>query len=97
MSKQSGPGKGDTEINTDQKQNDQREAYMKRCEYFTRDFKKKCEEEKVPAAVVMLIDPESPDAPIIYIKGGKYNEAVLACQLAKYLKTNLMHSDELTV
>jgi len=93
MAKKSSTKSNNTEINEEQLKEKHDELYK----LWYEEISKKCEERDIPTAMMIVVDPELPHTPIIYECGHDYDKARIAIQLAKYAKSNLMHSDGLRV
>ena len=65
-----------------------------RISYFVDDISKKLDDEKIPTAIIAIIDPQSQD-PILIARGTNYNLTKLCIGLGRHFKSKL--DEELSI
>lgn len=71
--------------------------YKARLTHFLADLDKKFMEEGVKTAAIVIIDPKTPERPLLYTIGHPFNVALSTCGLARMAKEELISSEELSV
>lgn len=75
---------------SDTPQKDTRVEFAERFDLFMTQFRSVCENENVPIAIAIVVDPKSPKTPFIYSHGHVYDQASLLAKVLRDLKHQIV-------
>lgn len=70
------------------------DIFEQRYELLLGDFSRLCEERQLPLAIAVVVDPECPQQPFMYMTGHEYDLAVLLTKLLRKIKPELIKALE---